>query len=369
MSRDDRAGGGGDGEGDARGFDADAGTDADPAAAADDAFAALGSETRLRTLRTLAAADEPPTFTDLFEASGEETTAGFAYHLRQLTDRYVRKGEETERYHLTYAGRQVARALAAGTYTERVDRDPEPMAGDCPVCDAAALSARVADNYVAVACTDCGRELLSLPFPPSGVRGRDADAVLDAFDAHHRTRFRLLADGVCPDCAGRARGRIEFAETPGLPGEASRPVLAGTCADCEFRVRAPVSLALVEHPAVVAFFETHGESVRDRPVWNLGPEWGETVLSREPPAVRVSVRLDDERLSLLVGDGPTVVDTERASVDGDTAEGRPDADERGPNGEPEGRSGGTKPVDANDSEGDPAGATADDYEATTAGSS
>ena len=288
--------------------------DGGASADADDAFAALGSETRLRTIRTLAAAEEPPTFTDLFEASDEETTAGFAYHLRQLTDRYVRKDDETERYHLTYAGRAVARALASGSYTERIDRDPDPIDGDCPVCGAAALAARVADNYVAVACTDCGTELLSLPFPPGGVRDRATDEVVDAFDAYHRTRFRLLADGVCPDCAGRARGRIEFVEAPDLPGDGPRPALVGTCADCDFRVRAPVSLALVDHPAVVAFFDAHGESVRDRPVWNLGPEWAETVLSEEPPAVRVSVRLGGERLNLLVGDGPTVVDTDREAA-------------------------------------------------------
>ncbi|WP_435146811.1 DUF7351 domain-containing protein [Halobaculum sp. P14] len=320
----------------------------DDAAGADDAFGALGNETRLRTLRRLAAADEPPTFTELFEASGEDTSAGFAYHLRQLVDRYVRKDEETERYHLTYAGREVTRALDAGTYTDRVDREPEPVDDDCPVCGAAALAARVADNYVAVACTDCGTELLSLPFPPSGARDRDADEALAAFDSYHRSRLRLLADGVCPDCAGDATGRIEFTEPDPLPGDERRPVLVGRCSQCQFGIRTPVSLAVVTHPAVAAFFSEHGESVRDRPLWNLGPEWSEAVLSTSPPAVRVSIRLGDdavddsgdsgesdvggdaggdasgdasgdgdgEVLRLLVGDGPTVVDVTREAASG-----------------------------------------------------
>ncbi|QLG62417.1 winged helix-turn-helix domain-containing protein [Halorarum salinum] len=324
------------------------GADSSERADADDAFAALGNETRLRVLRALAAADEPPTFTELFEATDEETSAGFAYHLRQLTDGYVRKDPDTERYRLTYAGRQAARALAAGTYTERVTREPEPVEGDCPVCGDPGLEVRVADNFLAVACTDCGTELLSLPFPPNGARDRDAAEVLAAFDAHHRSRFRLLADGVCPDCAGRAGAEIEVVDASGLPGGARRPVLSGSCVDCDFGVRAPVSFAAFEHPEVVAFFREHGESVRDRPLWNLGPEWSEAVLSEEPAAVRVSVELDGERLDLLVGDGPTVVEVRRAG----------DADA--------GDDGGTRPDGAGEHD---AGNDADDYDATAAGSS
>ncbi|QLG26938.1 ArsR family transcriptional regulator [Halorarum halophilum] len=339
-------------------------SDGERGSAPDDAFAALGNATRLRVLRTLASADEPPTFTELFEATDEDTSAGFAYHLRQLVDRYVRKDPETEGYHLTYAGRQAARALAAGTYTERVNRDPEPVDGDCPVCGEAGLEGRVADNFLAVGCVDCGTELLSLPFPPNGARDRDADGALAAFDAYHRSRFRLLADGVCPDCAGRAGAGIEFVDAPDLPGEDRRPTLDGSCADCDFRVLAPVSLAVLDHPEVVAFFREHDRSVRDRPLWNLGPEWAETVLSTDPPAVRVSVRLDGDELRLLVGEGPTVVDVEgfeRSPDDGDpsrSADGTDEGDEADGASEEDGKEAGMQP-----------GNDAEDYDATAAGSS
>lgn len=309
---------------------------------ADDAFSALGNATRLRALQTLASADEPPTFTELFEAIDEDTTAGFAYHLRQLADRYVRKEPESERYHLTYAGRQAARALSSGSYTERVNREPESVDGDCPVCDGSGLEARVADNFVVVACTDCQTELLSLPFPPSGARDRDTNETLAAFDSFHRSRVRLLTDGVCPDCAGRASAKIVFVNAPNLPGDATRPTLVGSCADCDFRMRAPVSLAVVEHPGIVAFFRENGKSVRDRPLWNLGSEWSETVLSEDPAAVRVTVRLEGEELRMLVGDGPTVVDSERVTE---------------------------RAKDAEDVEATDDGVTENDYDATAAGSS
>ncbi|UIO98782.1 ArsR family transcriptional regulator [Halobaculum sp. CBA1158] len=330
----------------------------DAEAGADDAFAALADGTRLRTVRTLAAAERPLGFTELFERVADDPdgpSAGFAYHLRQLNDRYV-DTDDDGRYRLTFAGRQTARALAAGVYTERVDRDPEAVDGDCPVCGAASLEAQIADNYVAVACTDCATELLALPFPPGGTRGRDTEEVLAAFDAYHRARLRQLADGVCPDCAGRAEGRIEFVDPDGIPdaggdnaecddaksagddddGDGTkgatggpRPVVAGTCVRCDFAVRVPVSVALAEHPAVIAFCDDHGIDARERRIWNIGPEWGETVLSTDPPAVRVAVAGDGETLRLLVGDGPTVVDADRfrdgdaaAVTEGDDAAGR-----------------------------------------------
>lgn len=315
----------------------------------EDAFSRLGNATRLRVIRSLADSESPPTFTDLFEASDEETTAGFAYHLRQLVDHYVEKratGDDDEadaRYVLTSAGRAVASALQAGVYTDRVERGPEAVGGDCPICGAAELEAGLADNVVSVACTSCETVLLTLPFPPNGARNREMTDLLDAFDAYHRRRLSLVADGVCPDCAGHAHGRIEAADAPGAdtttgdPEE--RPVVAAACEACSFTLRAPVSLAVVDHPAVVAFFAGHDAS--PGPIWNLGSGWREAVLSTDPWAVRVSVRLGDdadrgetgdgedgardegnessdcvaEELRLLVGDGPTVVDAERVAVE------------------------------------------------------
>jgi hypothetical protein len=280
----------------------------------DEAFAALSDETRLRAIQTVAATAQP-TFTELYEASDAETTAGFAYHLRQLTDRYLRKDPETERYELTAAGRAVARALDAGTFTERVDREPTAVDSDCPVCETPALLARVDDNTVSVACRACETELLSLPFPPSGLRGRDTETVLSAFDSYHRRRTETAADGVCPDCAAEATGRIVFEETPDLPGSEPRPVVESACERCDFRLRVPVSLTVRDHPAVVSLSADHDAGLLDRPIWNLGPEWQETVLSEDPPAVAVSVTVEGERVRLLVGDGPAVVDVERSTVE------------------------------------------------------
>ena len=262
---------------------------------AETAFSRLGDETRLRTIRTLAA-EGPQPFTALFEASSADTTAGFAYHLRQLADHYVEKRSEDReepRYHLTSAGRAVARALDAGTYTDRVARGPEHVDGDCPVC---------------------GTGLLALPFPPGGARDRTLPEILDAFDSYHRRRLSLVVDGVCPDCAGPIHGEIEAAEAPeAAPADEQRPVVAADCEGCPFEVSAPVSLFVRESAEVASFVDDHG--LDPGPIWNLGSEWRETVLSTEPWAVRVSVHVEDAVLDLLVGDGPTVVDASRSAVE------------------------------------------------------
>jgi|AntRauMinimDraft_4_1070384.scaffolds.fasta_scaffold00015_74 DNA-binding HxlR family transcriptional regulator len=84
-------------------------------AASEDAFQALASDVRLAVLVHLLRADHEPTFSELQSAVGSDSSAGFAYHLRQLDGQFVRKTGES--YELTPAGRRAAQAVLAGTFT------------------------------------------------------------------------------------------------------------------------------------------------------------------------------------------------------------------------------------------------------------
>lgn len=321
-----------------------------------DAFQALGNEIRMGILETMLAradADGPSrlTFTELFEASGLETSAQFAYHLEQLEEPYLRKVEgdddaadREDGYEFTYAGRKIARAIAAGDYTRRVDRDAISLSDPCPFCDAARLEATSADNVVTVACRECDRSLLGLDFPPSGFEAH-GERLPEAFDRHHRHRLALLRDGVCPECSGRIDGRLvsptEEVEDL-LPEPMTDHVQAALeCRQCGHKTRCPVTVALLEHPDVVSFYRAHDESVRDRPIWNVGDEWHETVLSEEPLCVRVVVELEGDLLALYVdgtvqvreiqrtdGDAPTpteVMDSSRETSESTAVESAPEA--------------------------------------------
>jgi hypothetical protein len=321
--------------------------------AASDAFKPLGNETRVAVLRAMFEHEgghlRPTTrsFSELFEATDESTTAGFAYHLRQLVGPYLRKREGAEAYELTYAGLQVGRGLAAGTYTESVDREPVALEEACPLCDATALELRATDNVTSVGCGGCDRELLALPFPPGGFRSHDVDSLPAAFDRHHRHRIALMADGNCPECGGSVEGRLDLldwaeddgggdgaGDEPGDrgDGEPPRALASLDCTACGYALGCPVTLTTLAHPAVVSFFHDHGVDLRERPIWNVGPEWGERVVSTDPLAVRVSATLDGETLAVYLGGDLTVVHTDRAGGDDDatdTAGSRVDVDATG----------------------------------------
>jgi hypothetical protein len=165
-----------------------------------------------------------------------------------------------------------------------------------------------------VGCTACDRDLLALPVSPAGQRSHDD--LLAAFDRQHRHRVATMSDGACPDCGGAVSRTVEPTGREDVPGEV-RADLA--CRACGSRLRVPVALAVADHPAVVALYHQHGEDVRERPVWNLGEEWRETVVSEDPLAVRVSTVVGEERLSLFVGRDLSVVHTERGYVGEDQA--------------------------------------------------
>lgn len=277
---------------------------------ASDVFARLGNETRTAILEALVDDEEGSArpvergFTYLFEATNAETTAGFSYHLRQLRDSYVEQTDDG--YRLTYAGLRVVRELAAGTYTESAALDPIDVPDPCPLC-AGDLEAAGEDNVLTVTCRDCERDVLSLPFPPGGHETHEAEELLEAFDRRHRHRIALMRDGSCPDCGG-ATDREVVAD-----GDQAQAKFE--CRACGHAIRCPVSLTALDYPAVVSLYHDHGEDARDRPVWNIGPGWTETVLSEDPANVRVDVRVDDDRLTLFVDERCAVVHTERTAAD------------------------------------------------------
>ncbi|MFC7230733.1 winged helix-turn-helix domain-containing protein [Saliphagus sp. GCM10025308] len=293
-----------------------------------DAFQALGNEIRMRTVRALLS-DGPCTFSRLFEASDTDTSAGFAYHLRQLTGEFVRQRED-DRYELTYAGREVGRAIRAGTYTDSVDCESIALPEPCPFCEETELVATVTDNVTRVSCRACEAPILELSFPPSGYATREAVSIPAALDSYHRHRIRTFADDVCPDCGGATTADVE--PVTGTADDEDdgpdRVQLAFDCGACGASLRCPVTLAVLEHPAVVSFYHEHDRDVQERSLWNVGREWRERAVSSDPWCLLVSTRLEDETLLLYVSGDGTVVDSRRrpSTDDGASSDSGSDAE-------------------------------------------
>ncbi|MDY6817923.1 MAG: helix-turn-helix domain-containing protein [Halobacteriales archaeon] len=113
------------------------------------ALTALTHEVRVDTLRTLADADQPLTFSELKARVDVVDSGRFNYHLNELLDQYLR--ETRQGYELNYRGKQIIIAAGGGVAT-----DDELHAGaddHCPVCGDA----------------DCDRLIHVHLIPPTGV--------------------------------------------------------------------------------------------------------------------------------------------------------------------------------------------------------
>jgi hypothetical protein len=304
-------------------------TNADPS----DAFGALGNEIRMAILRAIfeieRADGDSPSFSDLYEHTAAETSAQFAYHLRQLTGHYVEKTEGG--YTLTYAGTMAAQAMAAGTYTERVTTQPITLDESCPLCCEQALEAVCVDNAMTVACTACERKIVSLPFPPGGAGSHTDERLPRAFDRHHRHRIHLMADGYCPECGDSVETTLKSAgeRLSVESSDESRVQARMECKRCGYRLRCPVTFAVLDHPEVVSFYYEAGIEVQDRPIWNVGSEWRETVLSDNPWYIHVVTTLDGKRLELIVDDSLEIIEHRRVANDEtDESEGRDESNEK-----------------------------------------
>jgi hypothetical protein len=294
-----------DGPGQTAGGDtADAATGTTPAAA----FQQLGNETRVDIVRRLHV-EGPCSFSALFEGSESDSSAGFAYHLREL-DQFVRQRDD-ERWELTSAGRAAARAVASGQFTTSVEPESVSLETACPLCRDGALTLSVSDGVADVTCSGCEQSVTRLSFP-TGAEIRDATDLPAALDSYHRNRIRSFVEGVCPDCGGP----VEL--TPESPDDGSAIQFSCDCSRCRASVDCPATLSVIDHPAVVSFYDDHGQDVTERPLWNVGPEWRERLLSTEPWCLLVSTRLDEEVLELYLRRDGTVHDHRRRPVSGAT---------------------------------------------------
>lgn len=293
------------------------------------AFAILGNEHRIAILRAVAAAERDVddaseayglSFSELFDRVDLEATSQFAYHLDRLTGSFLRETEDG--YRFTAAGERVVRAVLAGTYNEDPAFEPLTVEGRCPACDASTLEASYDGNLLAVTCADCGTRVFSQTLPPSAAADRSPREALESGSLRARNDFSLAIQGTCPTCAGVTDAAVRS-------GGTGEEVIACTCRQCGQTVFGPVAFAVLDHPAVVAFYWEHGVDLASRPVWRvvadlLSDRWTTTVTSEEPFAATLVVAFDGDELQLTLGEGFVVERARTVSTRGNT--GGPDDD-------------------------------------------
>ena len=323
----------GDSEGDSP-LDAIAGAAAPHAA---ESFELLANDTRLAILLALWDAYEPfsrggaLSFSELRDIVGVRDSGQFNYHLGKLEGRFVESTEDG--YRLRPAGEKVTRAVIGGAGVEAADFDPASIDLPCVRCDAP-TELRYLDGRLVHRCTECGGnfgETDALPegtlfvwrLEPAGLPGRSPAEVYAAASKGMFHRVLAVIDGVCPECSGAIETRVDVCEEHAPDGAGVCPscgrgdeiLVLNQCGVCKFTSAAAPTDLVTHHPAVVGFYHDHGVDVQYdldveaiQRLFELEAAHEQTIESRDPLRVLVTVRVGDDAVSLRFGEDMTVLE-------------------------------------------------------------
>lgn len=309
----------------------------------DEAFAILANETRFEIIQTLWELYEPDdpanlvkfsdlydsdtavTFSELYDRVGYGDTGNFNYHLEQLTDHFVRRTDAG--YELTEAGFEIARAVVAGTVRERPHLDATELDAHCPRCDAPVV-AHYENHHLIVSCSECrgiwqnatgeAGVLFTFPLPPTGLSGRTPDEAFHATLAFNLNRVQSFISGICPDCSSAVDQSLDICESHEPRDQSGCPdchrqhliEVGEVCHQCKSVARGPLSIAILAHPAVAAFYYDHG-------IEHLFASWEtfrhaqsveEEILETDPLRIRLTVPCENDRLRLTLDETLSVVE-------------------------------------------------------------
>lgn len=308
-----------------------------------DAFGLLGNETRLAILLTLWEAIEPfdedrgdpVPFSELREAVGMRDSGQFNYHLGKLEGYFIEQNDEG--YKLLPAGERLVRTIVATAGHDEVSFDPVEIDFPCPQCGAP-TAVTYGNQRLYHVCTACegtyqmgGKDpsgvLSAFTTDPSSLRGRTAEEAYNAIG----TRITLhdmgqVAAGICPWCSGEVEIRLQICDDhePGAEGGCPacgrqyNPAVRLLCSVCKFRGRTNIPQWSLNHPAVVAFYWSHGvelgydrfdlEMAKWR--WALNEEVDVEVVGTESPLVQITFPRGKDELRLTYDQELNVVDVD-----------------------------------------------------------
>lgn len=308
----------------------------------DDAFAALGNETRIQILQALAEPDSPLSFTEVRDRVGIRQGGQFNYHLDKLVGHFVRKTDDG--YTLRPAGRRVIEAVLSGVVTDPVKTLPTRIDNTCPFCGETVLASYYAENLMLL-CPGCpGRygllpdlpglgfppdeygHLGRLPLPPAGIQNRSLEAAWRSAWIWANLEFISMSTGVCPRCSGAPEYEIAVCDSHPEEGfcedcESRFTVLGlAICRTCNYEVGGQFSLFLMDSLELLAFLASNGRNPvspddKTPPKLNtVHAQYAEEVLSPEPFEARFTFTIGDDALTLTVDDDLTVVESTRHDI-------------------------------------------------------
>lgn len=275
----------------------------------------LSSEPRLKIIQALhQMPEQTATFSELQEAVGVSDSGQFSYHLRQLTEDFVR--QTNNGYELRIAGIALYRALLLGIALEEVAPRSFSTGSDCPDCDSM-LEATYKSDYVTISCLECGLVLHEAPFPPGGVEGKTDTEILRTFDRRMRSFIELSTNGICPWCFGSMEQELNFKDEAISRHQVTGHFHNYTCERCGGHCLTTVGEGLLTDPAIVSFFYNHGYDITEIPLWELDFCMDDrmiTVISDDPVRMTIDIELDGDGLQLTVDEQLSVLDSKTTTI-------------------------------------------------------
>lgn len=305
------------------------------AVSAEEAFEVLGNETRLHVLRALGEADEPLSFSEVFDRVDYDRSGNFSYHLEKLQERFVRKTDDG--YSLTRAGFRVIVAVLSGAITDDPVMDRTPVETPCFLCGGD-LEVNYREENLGIYCTDCGGTrggssatahpsddpavtiVGRLHLPPAGLHDRSATEVLEAAEIWSTSLGQALSRGVCPLCSAVVEQSVRVCEDHDPAGghcedcdQRFGVAIHRDCTNCLLDMVSPFAQHLLSSTELIAFMSEHGIDPVVPNAFHFA-SLEETILSTDPFEARFTFVADDDALALTVGGDLSVIDATRRSA-------------------------------------------------------
>lgn len=296
----------------------------------DEAFAALGNETRMEILRTLGDADETLSFSDLYDRVDVRDSGQFTYHLDKLVGHFVRKTDEG--YQLRQSGIRVVEAVLSGAITDTSVLDPRVIDFSCPYCGGP-VEISYQEERLLHRCRECPGEIGggTLPegtfelgyLPPAGLEERTPEELVSASATWAVTERVAMSNGVCPRCGGVVDHSVRVCEDHSSETicdvcKRRRAVFADSkCRNCPHEKGGVFPRLLLSEPRFRAFFDSRGIDVfgLEFDHWEWFISYDEEVLGTEPFEARFTFTIDEDTIRLTVDESLEVTDIEQDSTE------------------------------------------------------
>lgn len=307
----------------------------------EDAFNALGNESRIGILRILGEADEPLPFTELRKRLGIERGGEFNYHLEKLVGHFVEKTEDG--YALQTPGERVLQAVQSGAVTEDPGIETTRLDQACYHCGAPVVM--MSGSNLSVFCINCTANyeipvrdasetsaldddteeiglLGGFELPPAGIQGRSGIELLRAGTTWATMEQLLSRADICPRCSAKIDASIQVCETHDPDdgacdecGNRHAVMYVHECANCNYARMTQFGRILLAETALLNFFTSHDINpiAPDSPMAMRGPlnSYDEEVVSADPFSARFTFTVDDDSITLTVNEDLAVVDVSR----------------------------------------------------------